>query len=98
MALPGPLPNAGKGHAVPTDWMQEALWPLVLRTSATAISTAEAFAVLLIAGARLGDIFGRRRMFLLGLAGFTAFSAACAISQDIGMLIAFRALQGASGP
>ena len=32
-----------------------------------------AFAVLLIAGARLGDIFGRRRMFLLGLVGFTGF-------------------------
>ena len=56
-----------------------------------------AFAVLLIAGARLGDNFGRRRMFLLGLAGFTAFSAACAISQDTGMLIAFRALQGGFG-
>jgi MFS family permease len=37
-----------------------------------------AFAVLLIAGARLGDIFGRRRVFLTGLAGFTLFSAACA--------------------
>src|ERR1700749_4303962 len=56
-----------------------------------------AFAVLLIAGARLGDIFGRRRMFLLGLAGFTVFSAACAVSQDVGMLIACRALQGAFG-
>jgi EmrB/QacA subfamily drug resistance transporter len=56
-----------------------------------------AFAVLLIAGARLGDIFGRRRMFLLGSIGFTFFSAACAVSQDIGMLIAFRALQGAFG-
>ena len=39
-----------------------------------------AFAVLLIAGARLGDIFGRRRMFLLGLVGFTVFSAACAVA------------------
>ena len=56
-----------------------------------------AFAVLLIAGARLGDIFGRRRMFLLGLAGFTGFSAACAVAQGIGMLIAFRALQGGFG-
>ena len=37
-----------------------------------------AFAVLLIAGARLGDIFGRRRVFLIGSAGFTLFSAACA--------------------
>lgn len=56
-----------------------------------------AFAVLLIAGARLGDIFGRRRLFLLGLVGFTLFSAVCAVSQDIGMLIAFRALQGGFG-
>jgi EmrB/QacA subfamily drug resistance transporter len=56
-----------------------------------------AFAVLLIAGARLGDIFGRRRMFLLGLAGFTLSSAACALGPDMGMLIAFRALQGGFG-
>lgn len=56
-----------------------------------------AFAVFLIAGARLGDIFGRRRMFLVGLVGFTAFSAACALSPDVGMLIAFRALQGGFG-
>jgi EmrB/QacA subfamily drug resistance transporter len=56
-----------------------------------------AFAVLLIAGARLGDIFGRRRMFLLGLAGFTLFSAACALGQDMSMLIAFRVLQGGFG-
>jgi EmrB/QacA subfamily drug resistance transporter len=56
-----------------------------------------AFAVLLIAGARLGDIFGRRRLFLLGSAGFTLFSAACAIAPGIGTLIAFRALQGAFG-
>ncbi len=56
-----------------------------------------AFAVLLIAGARLGDMFGRRRMFLLGLVGFTLFSAACAASQNVDMLIAFRALQGGFG-
>lgn len=56
-----------------------------------------AFAVLLIAGARLGDIFGRRRMFLLGSVGFTLFSAACAVAPDIDMLIALRALQGAFG-
>jgi EmrB/QacA subfamily drug resistance transporter len=56
-----------------------------------------AFAVLLIAGARLGDILGRRRLFLAGSAGFTLFSAACAAAPTIGVLIAFRALQGASG-
>jgi EmrB/QacA subfamily drug resistance transporter len=56
-----------------------------------------AFAVLLIAGARLGDIFGRRRLFLVGSAGFTLFSAASAAAPSIGVLIAFRALQGTFG-
>ncbi|MGA2929486.1 MAG: MFS transporter, partial [Solirubrobacteraceae bacterium] len=56
-----------------------------------------AFAVLLIAGARLGDILGRRRLFLVGSAGFTLFSAASAAAPTIGVLIAFRALQGAFG-
>jgi MFS family permease len=56
-----------------------------------------AFAVLLIAGARLGDIFGRRRLFLIGSAGFTLFSTACAVAPGIGVLIGFRVLQGAFG-
>jgi EmrB/QacA subfamily drug resistance transporter len=56
-----------------------------------------AFAVLLIAGARLGDIFGRRRVFLVGLAGFTLFSAVCAAAPSMPVLIASRALQGAFG-
>lgn len=56
-----------------------------------------AFAILLIAGARLGDIFGRRRVFLIGLAGFTLFSATCAAAPSMPVLIASRALQGAFG-
>ena len=56
-----------------------------------------AFAVLLIAGARLGDILGRRRLFLVGSAGFTMFSAASAAAPTIDVLIIFRALQGAFG-
>jgi EmrB/QacA subfamily drug resistance transporter len=56
-----------------------------------------AFAVLLVTGARLGDIFGRRRLFLIGSAGFTAMSAACAVAASPGMLILTRALQGAFG-
>src|ERR1700685_1002441 len=56
-----------------------------------------AFAVLLIAGARLGDILGRRRVFLVGSAGFTLFSAASAAAPTIGALIAFRVLQGGFG-
>jgi EmrB/QacA subfamily drug resistance transporter len=56
-----------------------------------------AFAVFLIVGARLGDMFGRRRLFLIGSAGFTVMSAACAVAPSPGVLIAFRVLQGAFG-
>ncbi|HEX5193462.1 MAG TPA: MFS transporter [Solirubrobacteraceae bacterium] len=55
------------------------------------------FAVLLITGARLGDIFGRRRLFLIGSAGFTAMSAACAAAPSPALEITFRALQGGFG-
>jgi EmrB/QacA subfamily drug resistance transporter len=55
-----------------------------------------AFACLLLTGAALGDRFGRRRMFTLGLAGFTAASAAAALSPSVGVLIAARALQGSA--
>ncbi|MFJ8039874.1 MFS transporter [Kitasatospora sp. NPDC096147] len=53
-----------------------------------------AFATLLVTGARLGDIFGRKRLFLVGAAGFTLASAACAAATDPGLLIAGRAVQG----
>ncbi|MFC1439624.1 MFS transporter [Streptacidiphilus sp. N1-10] len=53
------------------------------------------FAVLLITGARLGDLVGRKRMFLIGTAGFTFFSALCAVASGSGMLIGSRAAQGA---
>jgi EmrB/QacA subfamily drug resistance transporter len=56
-----------------------------------------AFAVFLITGARLGDMFGRRRLFLIGSAGFTVMSAACAIAPSPGVLIVFRVLQGSFG-
>jgi EmrB/QacA subfamily drug resistance transporter len=56
-----------------------------------------AFAVFLITGARLGDMFGRRRLFLIGSAGFTVMSAACAVAPSMEVLIAFRVLQGAFG-
>ncbi|TML04748.1 MAG: MFS transporter, partial [Actinobacteria bacterium] len=55
------------------------------------------FAVLLITGARLGDLIGRRRLFMIGIVGFTAASALCAVAVSPGMLIATRAVQGAFG-
>ncbi|MFJ9743555.1 MFS transporter, partial [Streptomyces sp. NPDC101166] len=51
-------------------------------------------AVLLLAGASLGDRFGRKRTFVVGMVVFTAASAACALSTSIGALIAARAVQG----
>jgi len=56
-----------------------------------------AFAVFLITGARLGDMFGRRRLFLIGSAGFTVMSAACAVAPSMEVLIVFRVLQGSFG-
>ena len=55
------------------------------------------FAVLLLTGAALGDRFGRRRMFAVGLAIFTVSSAAAALAPSAGALIAARAAQGAGG-
>jgi EmrB/QacA subfamily drug resistance transporter len=54
-----------------------------------------AYAVLLLTGAALGDRFGRKRMFLAGMAVFTAASAAAALAPTTGALVAARAIQGA---
>lgn len=56
-----------------------------------------AFGVLLIAGGRLGDRYGRRRLFALGMAGFAVTSLLCGIASDAMSLIAARFLQGATG-
>ncbi|HEY1667831.1 MAG TPA: MFS transporter [Trebonia sp.] len=61
----------------------------------TANAYSLSFAVLLITGAALGDRFGRRRMFVVGLSVFSLASAACALAPDTGTLIAARAVQGA---
>src|SRR5215208_2422696 len=53
------------------------------------------FAVGLVTGGRLGDIYGRRRMFLLGVAGFATASLLCGLAPTSGTLIAARLLQGA---
>jgi EmrB/QacA subfamily drug resistance transporter len=53
-----------------------------------------AFAVGLITGSRLGDLVGRKRVFVAGLVGFTVLSAACGLAPNAETLVAFRALQG----
>ncbi len=53
-----------------------------------------AFGALVVTGARLGDVLGRRRAFILGLGGFTASSLAGGLAPDPAFLIAARGLQG----
>jgi len=53
-----------------------------------------AFGVLLITGGRLGDLFGRRRLFVIGMAGFTLASALCGLAPTPAFLIGARVLQG----
>ncbi len=60
-------------------------------------SYALALGVLLIVGGRLGDRYGKRRMFLIGISGFTLASLACGLAQDPGILIAARLVQGGFG-
>jgi EmrB/QacA subfamily drug resistance transporter len=56
-----------------------------------------AVATLLVVGGRLGDTFGRKRLFLIGLAGFTVTSLICAMAPTVGVLLAARVVQGAAG-
>ncbi|WP_051970037.1 MFS transporter [Kitasatospora azatica] len=56
-----------------------------------------AMAIGLITGGRLGDIFGRKRMYLIGAVGFTLGSVACGLAQTPGQLIAARVVQGLLG-
>jgi MFS family permease len=56
---------------------------------------AVSYAMLLITGARLGDIYGRRRVFLTGVATFTVASLICGLAPDAGTLVAARFVQGA---
>ncbi|WP_407703656.1 MFS transporter [Streptomyces triticagri] len=55
-----------------------------------------AYAVLLVLGGRLGDMFGRRRLFLAGLAAFGVTSLACGLAPDAGTLVGARVAQGAA--
>lgn len=56
-----------------------------------------AFAVLLITSGRFGDLWGRKAIFMGGLAVFTLASLACGLAPSIGLLIGFRVVQGVGG-
>ncbi len=55
------------------------------------------FGGFLLLGGRLGDLFGHRRLFLMGIALFTGASLVCGLSTSQGMLVAARAVQGVGG-
>ncbi|MEV4263599.1 MFS transporter [Kribbella sp. NPDC049584] len=56
-----------------------------------------AVATLLVVGGRLGDKLGRKRLFMIGLIGFTVMSLICAVAPSIGVLLVARVVQGAAG-
>ncbi len=53
-----------------------------------------AYAVMLVTGGRLGDVYGRKRLFMLGMAGFTLASALCGLAPRPTLLVAARIAQG----
>jgi MFS family permease len=55
------------------------------------------FALGLVTAGRLGDLVGRRRLFLIGMTGFTVSSLACGLAPGVGWLVVARALQGLFG-
>jgi MFS family permease len=55
-----------------------------------------AYGVLLVTGGRLGDMFGRKRIYLIGMAAFTLASILCGLAPNAPMLVAARVLQGAT--
>src|ERR1700733_5969889 len=82
-AVPLALPSIEKQFGVGT---QEAQW--VLSASLLSLSA------LLILGGRLGDPFGRRRVFVIGAVGFSVASAVGGLAPSFALLLAARAVQG----
>ncbi|MEU8660756.1 MFS transporter [Actinoplanes philippinensis] len=84
MTVAGPSVRAGLGGTAGTlQWLTA--------------SYVLAFGVLLVIGGRLGDRWGRRRLFLIGATGFTLASLVCALAVSPAMLIWARVVQGAFG-
>lgn len=79
--------------ALPTIQRELDVSPSMLEWTVNAYALA--LAVLLLLGGSLGDRYGRRAVFLAGMAVFTVFSIACALAPSAGWLVAMRAGQGA---
>src|SRR5690348_4046660 len=87
------LDNTVVNVALPT--MQRDLHVSISQLEWVVIAYALTFAALLITGGKLGDLYGRRRIFVIGLAIFTLSSLACGLAPTAGFLIGARAVQGA---
>jgi MFS family permease len=74
--------------------IRDALSASAAETSLIVSGYSSAYAVCLVTGGRLGDLYGRRFMFLVGMAGFVATSLLCGAAPSIELLIAGRVLQG----
>lgn len=81
--------------AVPT--MERELDTTLSRAQWVINGYALVFGVLIVTGGRLADLFGRKRMFLLGAAIFAAFSLLSGLAPNVGTLIAARGLMGVGG-
>ena len=79
------LDNTVVNVALPT--MQKDLNVSTSKLEWVVVSYALTFAALLITGGKLGDVYGRRRLFVIGLAIFTASSLACGLATTAGVLI-----------
>jgi EmrB/QacA subfamily drug resistance transporter len=86
------LDNTVVNVALPT--MQRDLHVSVSQLEWVVIAYALTFAALLITGGKLGDLYGRRRLFVIGLAVFTLSSLACGLASSAGFLIGARTVQG----
>ncbi len=87
------LDNTVVNVALPT--MQKDLHVSIASLEWVVIAYALTFAALLITGGKLADLYGRRRIFVVGLAIFTLSSLACGLAPSAGFLIGARAVQGA---
>jgi EmrB/QacA subfamily drug resistance transporter len=86
------LDNTVVNVALPT--MQRDLHVSISQLEWVVIAYALTFAALLITGGKLADLYGRRRIFVIGLAIFTLSSLACGLAPSAGFLIGARAVQG----
>ncbi len=74
--------------------IHDALSASAAETSLIVSGYSSAYAVCLVTGGRLGDLYGRRRIFLVGMGGFVAASLLCGVAPSIELLIGGRVLQG----